>query len=151
MTYLEEIIRRQNKIALGFAGKTALLSEYSQVFPQNERPGDAEQNGTLTDVHPTAAAEDGGVQRLYEKWSELTAQVRRISAVGTESATEAAQDAAEQAPPLLRRQADSQKGGTVSAGFSHLKTDGIAGWRTRQSMAEISRFFERDARRYGGN
>ena len=28
--------------------------------------------------------------------------------------------------------------------------DGIAGAQTERSMAEISRFFERDARRYGG-
>ena len=41
-------------------------------------------------------------------------------------------------------------GGAVTQSWTQLRTAGIAGAQTERSMAEISRFFERDARRYGG-
>nr|DAI97598.1 MAG TPA: hypothetical protein [Caudoviricetes sp.] len=41
--------------------------------------------------------------------------------------------------------------GGLCADFSQsLETQGVSGAQTQRSMREISRFFERDARRYGG-
>ena len=51
-------------------------------------------------------------------------------------------------PSVMRH---SRFEGGLCADFSQsLETQGVSGAQTQRSMREISRFFERDARRYGG-
>ena len=150
MTYLEQILQKQNSLARKFFEQVLPVPETTAVFPKTADGGtDSEQQDPEI---PTRQNDPSKTQTLYEKWSELSLAVEKIRTIRMDIPGQSAKSAEEEfSSALMRTDADSQQGGTVSAAVSHLESSGIAGYRTRQSMAEISRFFERDARRYGGN
>ena len=50
---------------------------------------------------------------------------------------------------ILARTPDSEAGGVMGSSRQTMAVAGIASEPSQRSMREISRFFERDARRYG--
>lgn len=72
----------------------------------------------------------------------------RAAQLRSEQALESAQQTQGVQPSVMRH---SRFEGGLCADFSQsLETQGVSGAQTQRSMREISRFFERDARRYGG-
>ena len=72
----------------------------------------------------------------------------RAAQLRSEQALEGAQQTQGVQPSVMRH---SRFEGGLCADFSQsLETQGVSGAQTQRSMREISRFFERDARRYGG-
>ena len=115
----------------------------AQEKPENDARGVSaeetpETGAERTEEHGAAAL----LQELLRRASLRAAQLR------SEQALEGAQQTQGVQPSVMRH---SRFEGGLCADFSQsLETQGVSGAQTQRSMREISRFFERDARRYGG-
>lgn len=120
-----------------------------QEKPENDARGVPAEETPETGAERT---EERGAAALLQEllWLEQTGARASLRAaqLRSEQALEGAQQTQGVQPSVMRH---SRFEGGLCADFSQsLETQGVSGAQTQRSMREISRFFERDARRYGG-
>ena len=116
---------------------------------KTENPGETIQE---TVSGGAQAREEQGAAALLQEMLRFEECGTRASlrAVQLQSARvlQTAQETQSVQPSMMRH---SRYEAGLGGSFSQmLETEGMSGMQTQRSMCEISRFFERDARRYGG-
>ena len=153
MGYIETILRRHTALTAALEDGRApeRADTLTQPLPAGTAGSAAAGAAEETVATETAApaASDGAAGRpleaLEQELAELAAARQALTAVRQRAARF----------ETLRASGET---GAGSAGYGGVRTlaaqpmrsAGLAGAQTQWSMAEISRFFERDARRYGG-
>ena len=140
MTYVEKILRMQAEVAAELQPEA---DEALTVYHWSAR------------VRPEAGTQDAETEPGMAEALSLPADMQTPDGPGK----------ADGAEPLLRElrrledaqsvQPSAQAGSAFSGGLigrltQTLETEGVSSIQAQRSMGEISRFFERDARRYGG-
>lgn len=164
MGYVDELLRRQGAVAQRLEQTPEEeLPEAAQVRPGRRRAEKQENEAAgaeaeSADAEKAAAGdaretEEGGAEAALRALSRLEAARER--AEGLRAARERSGQqlvAAQQTQGVTpSRSAYSRYDGGMDAQTERtMRSGGMAGAQTQWSMQEISRFFERDARRYGG-
>ena len=146
MEYLQRLMARQALLAAVFEQQQTLrYAEYSVTAPVGkaaERPSELPEEERQTPEDAPGAALYRSLTRLQSA-QEQTAAIRRLL-----EQEQAAQPLVSQTPLTRQTSGQTQEGGVVCRSWQTMRTSGLAGMQTRRSMEEISRFFERDSRRY---
>lgn len=150
MEYIERVLLRHT--ALAAAIEDARAPEAVDAMPEAISAGGADSAG-VEDASPDAAREltqNGGTE--YSPLAALAEELRDYAA-----ARQAAEAVRQRAARFETVRASGEagaaaggQGGVRTLSAEQMQVTGLAGAQTAWSMAEISRFFERDARRYGG-
>ena len=123
-----------------------------------ERETEKKKAGGSGETMPETAG-DGAQAQKERGAAALLQEMLRLAQAGTRASLRAVQLQSERAlqsaqetqgvqPSAMRH---SRYEGGLGGGFLQtLESEGVSGMQTQRSMREISRFFERDARRYGG-
>ena len=166
LEYVKRLLLEQTKLAAQFEAapqpelREYLLSAEAAQAPEMEPDTRAQQNAepAKTQEEPWAAAAE---QSAEDQLKELSRQTMRIYSLQMEKS---ARRQAEHTKLLERtmtilqerqevnlpaRTVDSAQGGLIGSWQQTMRTAGVASSPSQRSMQEISRFFERDARRYG--
>ena len=135
---------------------TLQMEKKEQNSPEEDAPGrEKRPGGRQTDTEIKAAKIWSAEQALREmarqtmrlesmqlQKSAQMEQTRRLEAAMTELTQRQRVD-------ITARTPDSAAGGMMGSYRQQMEVAGIASGPSQRSMQEISRFFERDARRYG--
>lgn len=164
MNEIETLLAAHSALALRLTQETELRTSLEQlvcVFAQQQSRSvqeQAEEGGSpsAAEMQLREAVEsstpDGemAVQALLQQLLSLDKQSAGIDLVRRRlTEHESGQERSRQGV-LLSAQTPQRTPGALTGGYEQtLTVAGPAAGPTRQSMAEISRFFERDARRYG--
>ena len=150
MEDIERVLLRHT--ALAAAIEDARAPEAVEAMPEAISAGGADSAG-VEDASPDAAREltqNGGTE--YSPLAALAEELRDYAA-----ARQAAEAVRQRAARFETVRASGEagaaaggQGGVRTLSAEQMQVTGLAGAQTAWSMAEISRFFERDARRYGG-
>ena len=150
MEDIERVLLRHT--ALAAAIEDARAPEAVDAMPEAISAGGADSAG-VEDASPDAAREltqNGGTE--YSPLAALAEELRDYAA-----ARQAAEAVRQRAARFETVRASGEagaaaggQGGVRTLSAEQMQVTGLAGAQTAWSMAEISRFFERDARRYGG-
>ena len=164
MNYIDALLERQAALAMQLAssGETSLsLAQAAAVFtaPQRAEAADGDGAPDGTDLHDAASAHAaraqaaeivGGAQALLEAFATLAGQNAQAAVLRQETTErETARTRERQSVLLSARTPQNSPAGLTGRYEQLLSVAGPAAAPTQKSMAEISRFFERDARRYG--
>lgn len=164
MNYIDALLERQAALAMQLAssGETSLsLAQAAAVFtaPQRAEAADGDGAPDGTDLHDAAGAHEaraqaveiaGGAQALLEAFATLAGQNAQAAVLRQETTErETARTRERQSVLLSARTPQNSPAGLTGRYEQLLSVAGPAAAPTQKSMAEISRFFERDARRYG--
>lgn len=164
MNYIDALLERQAALAMQLAssGETSLsLAQAAAVFtaPQRVEAADGDGAPDGTDLHDAAGAQAaraqaaeiaGGAQALLEAFATLAGQNAQAAVLRQETTErETARTRERQSVLLSARTPQNSPAGLTGRYEQLLSVAGPAAAPTQKSMAEISRFFERDARRYG--
>ncbi len=166
MSYIDRMLARQAALAGQLAAEREpelALSAARAVFSLRAQQPDAQR---APDTDADAAGPDAarqaqktqppgqsasGAQALLQAFSALTQQRTAIGALRQEAnEREIAGTRERQSVWLSARTPQNTPAGLTGAYEQTLTVAGPAAAPTTRSMAEISRYFERDARRYGG-
>lgn len=150
MEYIERVLLRHT--ALAAAIEDARAPEAVDAMPEAISAGGADSAG-VEEALPDAAREltqNGGTEpsplaALAEELRDYAAARQAAEAVRQRAARFETVRASGEAGAAAGGQ-----GGVRTSVSAQMQVTGLAGAQTAWSMAEISRFFERDARRYGG-
>lgn len=159
MTYVEKILRMQAEVAAELQPEAdETLRAYH--WRAGVRPGKdgkaAEAAGQKS--RPSGAETLDGADKS-DGAEPLLRELRRLEAAQMRAALVSAQAEEERQMQTLRQIQSVQPSVQVGSAFSGgligrltqtLETEGVSSIQAQRSMGEISRFFERDARRYGG-
>lgn len=163
MDYVQTLLLAQAGMAAQMGGKTELvllerMLSRKRTEEQTQREvdvgeGGAENSaGTQQDGRQAALQErENAPEALLARLRDLTQTSERAES-GLLRGQEAQLRSAQQAQSVrVSQTAHSGFGGGAAGDFmQQMVLSGIAGRQTQRSMGEISRYFERDARRYGG-
>ena len=151
MEYIERVLLRHT--ALAAAIEDGRAPEAADAMPEAVVTGGSAVSAGAEEASPDAArelAEDGGTE--HSPLAALAEELRDYAA-----ARQAAQAVRQRAARFETVRASGEagaaaggQGGMRTLSAEQMQVTGLAGAQTAWSMAEISRFFERDARRYGG-
>ena len=151
MEYIERVLLRHT--ALAAAIEDGRAPEAVDAMPEAVVTGGSAVSAGAEEALPDAAREltqNGGTE--YSPLAALAEELRDYAA-----ARQAAQAVRQRAARFETVRASGEvgaaaggQGGVRTLSVSQMQVTGLAGAQTAWSMAEISRFFERDARRYGG-
>ena len=151
MEYIERVLLRHT--ALAAAIEDARAPEAADAMPEAVVTSGGTVSGGAEEASPEAAqalADDGGTE--YSPLAALAEELRDYAA-----ARQAAEAVRQRAARFETVRASGEagaaaggQGGVRTLSAEQMQVTGLAGAQTAWSMAEISRFFERDARRYGG-
>ena len=161
MTYVEKILRMQAEVAAELQPEAdEALTGYhwsARVRPEagtqdaETEPGTAEALSLPADMQtPDGPGKADGA---------LLRELRRLEDAQLRAALLTTQTEGERQLRTLQQmqsvQPSAQAGSAFSGGLigrltQTLETEGVSSIQAQRSMGEISRFFERDARRYGG-
>ena len=151
-TYVDALLRRQLAMSRAVAEENAELTELL-ILDEPPQKGQAEEEGG------EAGGGSGSVSPLEaqtpaaELLSELSAMQERRGRIALLRQTLSEQRQRQTMQLLsvdpMQRRPENTTGGLTGSYRQTLVSDGIAGAPTERSMLEISRYFERDARRYG--
>ena len=152
MEYIERVLLRHT--ALAAAIEDARAPEAVDAMPEAVVTSGGTVSGGAEEASPEAAqalADDGGTEpsplaALAEELQDYAAARQAAQAVRQRAARFETVRASGEAGAA----AGGQTGGVRTSVSAQMQVTGLAGAQTAWSMAEISRFFERDARRYGG-
>ena len=152
MEYIERVLLRHT--ALAAAIEDGRAPEAVDAMPEAVVTSGGTVSGGAEEASPEAAqalADDGGTE--YSPLAALAEELRDYAAA--RQAAEAVRQRAARfetvhASGEVGAAAGGQTGGVRTLSAEQMQVTGLAGAQTAWSMAEISRFFERDARRYGG-
>ena len=151
MEYIERVLLRHT--ALAAAIEDGRAPEAVDAMPEAVVTSGSTVSGGAEEASPEAArelAEDGGTEpsplaALAEELRDYAAARQAAEAVRQRAARFETVRASGEAGAAAGGQ-----GGVRTSVSAQMQVTGLAGAQTAWSMAEISRFFERDARRYGG-
>ena len=151
MEYIERVLLRHT--ALAAAIEDGRAPEAVDAMPEAISVGGGAVSAEAEDASPEATralAEDGGTE--HSPLAALAEELRDYAA-----ARQAAEAVRQRAARFETVRASGEvgaaagsPGGVRTLAAEQMQLTGLAGAQTAWSMAEISRFFERDARRYGG-
>ena len=152
MEYIERVLLRHT--ALAAAIEDARAPEAADAMPEVVTTDSGADSAGVEDASPDAAREltqNGGTEKsplaaLAEELRDYAAARQAAEAVRQRAARFETVRASGEAGAA----AGGQTGGVRTSVSAQMQVTGLAGAQTAWSMAEISRFFERDARRYGG-
>ena len=151
MEYLKQVMLRQTVLAAAAHREAAeaVHEQLAEVLPGadglTQTAGGADDGAQR--AGPEAAAPEDMAGSLLGELKQAAQARAALEALRQEAVQTRA---VRQVRPAATEKADGVMGGAVTQSWTQLRTAGIAGAQTERSMAEISRFFERDARRYGG-
>lgn len=151
MEYIERVLLRHT--ALAAAIEDGRAPEAVDAMPEAVVTSGGTVSGGAEEASPEAAqalADDGGTEHsplaaLAEELQDYAAARQAAEAVRQRAARFETVRASGEAGAAAGGQ-----GGVRTSVSAQMQVTGLAGAQTAWSMAEISRFFERDARRYGG-
>lgn len=160
-TYVEKLLQLQKQQADELIGQQGMeLPQYSlqlkklrqeeETFEENVSQPDLQQTAQKTGKEELSGQED--VQDAAALLEKLDLMQAANEGVQMQTQTEAAaimQSLAAQQSVVLSRTQLLQEQVQAGSSTQMLFAGGIAARPTERSMQEISRFFERDARRYG--
>lgn len=151
MEYIERVLLRHT--ALAAAIEDGRAPEAVDAMPEAVVTSGGTVSGGAEEASPEAAqalADDGGTE--YSPLAALAEELQDYAA-----ARQAAEAVRQRAARFETVRASGEvgaaaggQGGVRTSVSAQMQVTGLAGAQTAWSMAEISRFFERDARRYGG-
>ena len=151
MEYIERVLLRHT--ALAAALEEGRAPEAMDAMPEAVVTSGGTVSGGAEEASPEAAqelADDGGTEP--SPLAALAEELRDYAA-----ARQAAEAVRQRAARFETVRASGEvgaaaggQGGVRTLSAEQMQVTGLAGAQTAWSMAEISRFFERDARRYGG-
>ena len=151
MEYIERVLLRHT--ALAAALEDARAPEAVDAMPEVVTTDSGADSAGVEDASPDAAREltqNGGTEK--SPLAALAEELRDYAA-----ARQAAEAVRQRAARFETVRASGEvgaaaggQGGVRTSVSAQMQVTGLAGAQTAWSMAEISRFFERDARRYGG-
>ena len=166
LEYVRRLLLAQTRLATQFDTApqpeirevTLQMEKKEQNSPEEDAPGQEKRPGLMQ----TGAEMDG-----TETWSaeqalrEMTRQTMRLESMQLQKSAQAQLEQTRrleaamteltqrQRVDITARTPDSAEGGVVGSYRQRMEVAGIASGPSQRSMQEISRFFERDARRYG--
>ena len=151
MEYIERVLLRHT--ALAAALEEGRAPEAMDAMPEAVVTSGGTVSGGAEEASPEAAqalADDGGTEpsplaALAEELRDYAAARQAAEAVRQRAARFETVRASGEAGAAAGGQ-----GGVRTSVSAQMQVTGLAGAQTAWSMAEISRFFERDARLYGG-
>ena len=165
MTYVEKILRMQAEVAAELqpeADEALTVYHWSaRVRPEDgtqdaeteTEPGTAEALSLPADMQtPDRPGKADGAEPLLRELRRLEDAQQRAALLTTQTEGERQLRTLQQMQSV---QPSAQAGSAFSGGLigrltQTLETEGVSSIQAQRSMGEISRFFERDARRYGG-
>ena len=166
LEYVRRLLLAQTRLAAQFDTApqpeirevTLQMEKKEQNSPEEDAPGQLKRPGLMQ----TGAEMDG-----TETWSaeqalrEMARQTLRLESMQLQKSAQAQLEQTRkmeaamteltqrQRVDITARTPDSAEGGVVGSYRQKMEFAGIASGPSQRSMQEISRFFERDARRYG--
>lgn len=166
LEYVRRLLLAQTRLAAQFDTApqpeiwevTLQMEKKEQNSPEEDAPGQEKRPGLMQ----TGAEMDG-----TETWSaeqalrEMARQTLRLESMQLQKSAQAQLEQTRkmeaamteltqrQRVDITARTPDSAEGGVVGSYRQKMEFAGIASSPSQRSMQEISRFFERDARRYG--
>lgn len=166
LEYVRRLLLAQTRLAAQFDTApqpeirevTLQMEKKEQNSPEEDAPGQEKRPGLMQ----TGAEMDG-----TETWSaeqalrEMARQTLRLESIQLQKSAQAQLEQTRkmeaamteltqrQRVDITARTPDSAEGGVVGSYRQKMEFAGIASSPSQRSMQEISRFFERDARRYG--
>ena len=166
LEYVRRLLLAQTRLAAQFDTApqpeirevTLQMEKKEQNSPEEDAPGQEKRPGLMQ----TGAEMDG-----TETWSaeqalrEMARQTLRLESMQLQKSAQAQLEQTRKMEPAMTqltqrqrvditaRTPDSAEGGVVGSYRQKMEFAGIASSPSQRSMQEISRFFERDARRYG--
>ena len=166
LEYVRQLLLAQTRLAAQFDTApqpeirevTLQMEKKEQNSPEEDAPGQEKRPGLMQ----TGAEMDG-----TETWSaeqalrEMARQTLRLESMQLQKSAQAQLEQTRkmeaamteltqrQRVDITARTPDSAEGGVVGSYRQKMEFAGIASGPSQRSMQEISRFFERDARRYG--
>ena len=166
LEYVRQLLLAQTRLAAQFDTApqpeirevTLQMEKKEQNSPEEDAPGREKRPGLMQ----TGAEMDG-----TETWSaeqalrEMARQTLRLESMQLQKSAQAQLEQTRkmeaamteltqrQRVDITARTPDSAEGGVVGSYRQKMEFAGIASSPSQRSMQEISRFFERDARRYG--
>lgn len=159
MDYVQELLLAQAELAAQLGGQTQLrlrqdiwVRRREKATEEAQDTGESGREDSLNAAQALRETEEERpeqeLERTLSALEQTAARAAGLAAQRQERVLRQTQQAQSVSVPLS---AASGRGGGVMGEFSKtLETSGIAGRQTAYAMSEISRFFERDARRYGG-
>lgn len=163
MTYVERILRMQAEVAAELqpeADGTLTAYHWNTGIRSKAETRDAETAPDAAELQSLPAdTETSDGSRRADGAEPLLRELRRLEDAQLRAALLSTQAEGERQLQTLRQmqsvQPSVQAGSAFSGGLigrltQTLETEGVSSIQAQRSMGEISRFFERDARRYGG-
>ena len=159
-TYVDELLLRQRMLSAGLTEEdSAELSTYlaeDRRLPPSEDAAAMQTGASKTNEDQTGRnavyreAENGAAGQLLLRLKELERGSAGVQVLRQKIQQEKMERVeVSQRERLMERRPENTGGGHTGSYTRRMETGGIASSPTRRSMQEISRFFERDARRYG--
>ena len=166
LEYVRRLLLMQTKLAAQFdAGQTPEIRE-TALHAEAVQTEDAQTDETAAKTQRRGASEQAKTgqaqeQTVEDKLRALTRQTMRMESLQMQRAAqkeqeqtrrlEAAMSALQerQTVQLTRKTPENAEGGLLGSYRQTMTVAGIASGPSQWTMQEISRFFERDARRYG--
>ena len=164
LEYVKRLLLMQTKLAAQFdAGQTPEIRE-TALHAEAVQTADALMDETAAKTQKMEASERAKSdqtqeQTVEDKLRELTRQTMRMESLQLQKTAqkeqarrlEATMTALQerQTVHLTKQTPDNAEGGLLGSYRQTMTVAGIASGPSQRSMQEISRFFERDARRYG--
>ena len=166
LEYVRRLLLMQTKLAAQFdAGQTPEIRE-TALHAEAVQAADAQTDETAAKTQRRDASEPAQTaqaqeQTVEDKLRELTRQTMRMESLQMQKTAqkeqeqtrrlEAAMTALQerQTVHLTKQTPENAEGGLLGSYRQTMTVAGIASGPSQRSMQEISRFFERDARRYG--
>lgn len=166
LEYVKRLLLAQTKLAAQFdAGQTPEIRE-TALHAETVQTEDAQTDEIAAKTQKMAAFEraqpDQAQERTVEdKLREMTRQTMRMESMQLQKTAQKQQEQTRrletamtalqerQTVELEKRTPESASGGLTGSYRQTMTVAGIASGPSQRSMQEISRFFERDARRYG--
>ena len=166
LEYVKRLLLEQTKLAAQFeAAPQPELREHSlhaETAQTQEPETEAAAKQEAGQAPPQEEkAEAGAEQSAEDRIRELSRQTMRMQSLQMEKTARRQAEQTKllertmtilqdgQAVNLPARTVDSEQGGLIGSWQQTMRTAGVASSPSQRSMQEISRFFERDARRYG--
>ena len=166
LEYVRRLLLAQTRLAAQF--DTAPQPEIREIALRAEREtGDAQEQNTQGREKRPGLMQTGAEMDGTETWSaeqalrEMARQTMRLESMQLQKSAQAQLEQTRrleaamteltqrQRVDITARTLDSTEGGVVGSYRQQMEFAGIASGPSQRSMQEISRFFERDARRYG--
>lgn len=159
-SYVETLLLDQLRKAERFSAQQGIKLRQYSIFAALPQAGSSQQeNAAVQNAAAEAGAEAAAPSRQTEQ-TGAAAVLQRLEALQTAGMrARSAGETARQAAMARGATADGMHAGgrsgfapeqTEAGSFSQtLLSGGVESWPTERSMREISRFFERDSRRYG--